>query len=1203
MNFGYDIFCKPPSNNNFIWLNSDYVEEYNFEYKDIYKYAIYFSNYLEKQGLCKGDYVLLLFETSPHFFIPFLSCLMKNFIPICAYPNNTTQIQKILEDCNPKLVLVSKSYNELLKMEPIYEDSNNVEYINEKFDFLYKELNKKKEFLKQSDSELLKIYSYYKQSTIGDINIAQPGILNFKEYSKWNSWNSLKGTDKISSKKKYNQLVSSILSSSNIKNNTYKSMNLIESSIETIIQGYNSTENLDSTINTDISFQDINENSTAFIQYSSGSTNNPKGVVISYKNITENIKSIINLTTSENKTYAINLLCWLPQYHDMGLVGNYLCGYILSIINTERTATCYYMSPMTFISNSSILINYLSKKQINYICLPNFAFEIYNSNFNFNIENYDTCNLDLNNLSIITGAEKIRINSVKTFISNFSKYGLKESNIFPSYGLAEYTLMVTMGKGLKINNTDISVGKINSGSAKNILIIDPKTLKICNEGESGEIFISGECKATGYFKNEELTNQLLKVKLENDNTEYLKTGDLGYIIDEYLYINGRIKELIIINGKNYYPEDIEDTLNKIIPIRKGNNCVISIEENNTEILVLFVELNSETCKLNFSLVKKEILNNHGIEPSCIFVLPYDSLPKTSSGKIKRVLLRELYLSKTLTFIEKLDNSSIDNNNINNDIDKRVLNDFGFIFLEYNYNDTKQSKLSELGVTSLTISQIYQKINILVDKYNHNNVNKTKFNVSHCFNLTYEELYELLLNIYNNEPFYIGGKNSDNHISSTLKLMQEDIIVSFDELPKFNTHGKLLSDANCNIFITGVTGFLGSFLLYELLKIPSCKIYSLVRCNNNEHGYSRIKEILNKYKLLNTNIKDQIEKRVIIIRGDLEMPKLGLSQEIYNELCEKIDVIFHSGAGVNYIQPYENLRGSHVIATREIVNMCFNKKQKELHHMSSSTTCGFFDAEKHPVLYESDINYTGDNINFGYGQGKWAAEMIVYNAIKVGLKCKIYRPSFLTSDSKNCMYHEQDIVVKIFELMLDHKKIFYGDFYLNCIPVDVAASNIVSLALMKDFYSKIFHITTDLKKNIDNTEYQYKIIGDFFNISLQFMKLDEFVEYINKNITPDESFYPLLPFFNDHYKNIAKTAGKIYDNSFCKSCFDKYPEFKYKSSSNKNTIIYICKYLMNKPKFSLFNIYFNYVKNNQLQFLFINLFLAYFICYCFSKINF
>lgn len=1186
IDFDFDAFFKPPINNNFIWVNSNFNEEYNISYKNIYNYIIYFSNYLENFGINKGDYVLLLFETSPHFLIPFLSCLVKNYIPICAYPNNTIQIQKIIDECKPKVILVSKNYNELLKSNITYDNSiNDVEYINEQFDYFYNELNKKKEFLKLTDEQLLQIYSLYKQSTIGDINIESPSILNFKAYSKWNSWNKLKGTIQIETKKRYNKIVSELLNN-NTTNNIYKSMDLIESSIETIIDGYKTTDISNKNIYNNI--KNIDENSTAFIQYSSGSTNNPKGVVITYKNITENIRSIINFMTKDMENYSINMLCWLPQYHDMGLVGNYLTSYILSTINAHTSSNAYFMSPMTFISNYKDVLKFSSKNKIDFVCFPNFAFEIFNSNFIK--EDYEECGLNLHSLNILTGSEKIRIDSINKFVNNFSKYGFSEKNIYPAYGLAEFTLMVTINKGLTINDSDISVGKINSGSATSIIIVDPKTNKLCNNGKSGEIWINGVCTAKEYFNNKELTNNLLRAKLEeNSKIEYLKTGDLGYIIDEHLYVNGRIKELIIINGKNYYPEDIENTLNKITVIRKGNNCAISIEENNTESLVLITELYTDTSKLSFSSIKKEILKNHGIEPKYIFIVPYDTLPKTSSGKIKRVLLKELYKTNKLNYIEKLDKYSGDSDNIVvSNLDNRIVSDFSFIFLEYSYNDdTKNFKLSELGITSINIAIIYQKINTLIDKYDHNNINKIKFNISHCFSLTYEELYELLLNLYNNEPFYIGGKNNENILSNTLKLMHQDIIISTNELPQFNEYGKSLNDDNCNIFITGVTGFLGSFLLYELLTRTKCFIYAHVRCNDETHGYTRINEILNKYKLLNYNISNLINKRVTIIQGDLEMYKLGLSEEKYDYLCKIIDVIFHSGAGVNYIQPYENLRGSHVIATKEIVKMCFNKKQKELHHMSSSTTCGFFDAEKHPVLYETDINYTGDNINFGYGQGKWAAEMIVYNAIKLGLKCKIYRPSFLTSDSKKATYHEQDIIVKIFELMLDHKKTFYGDFYLNCIPVDIAASNIISLSLMKDFYSKIFHITTDLKKNIDNTEYQYKLIEHFFKIPLEFMTLNDFVDHINTKIQPSESFYPLLPFFNDHYKNIAKTAGKIYDNSFCKSCFNKYPEFKYKSCSNKDTIIYICRYLMNKPKFNLFNILINYIHLNKINIISIN----------------
>lgn len=410
---------------------------------------------------------------------------------------------------------------------------------------------------------------------------------------------------------------------------------------------------------------DITLDDVAFIQYTSGSTQLPKGVVISHRNIIANSNIIKeSFGTGQNS----NGIIWLPSYHDMGLIGG-----IIQPIYTGFC--CKLMSPLNFFKRP---INWL--KAISSV--KNVVSGGHSNAYQHCIESIKLADLENNQIDLsgwdvaFCGSEKIPASLVKTFCEKFAPFGFHPDSFLPCYGLAESTLFVTCktkSKPTKIVSLDkamlqknkfiltdleknsqpiVSCG-IPCGDTK-IFIKDFSTNKsITSEDRIGEIIVSGESVSRGYWNNTDNTNQSFSKKFNKLTlkTNYLHTGDLGFIHKGELYILGRIKEMIIIDGQNYYPQDIEFIIYSQVAETYdiGNIVAFSSDKNDLfEHLVLFVEINKQIMKNKLELknLRRQILNvlinNFDISTKSIIFCLKGSVPLTSSGKLQRNFCKKIY---------------------------------------------------------------------------------------------------------------------------------------------------------------------------------------------------------------------------------------------------------------------------------------------------------------------------------------------------------------------------------------------------------------------------------------------------------------------------------------------------------------------------------------------------------------------------------
>lgn len=427
--------------------------------------------------------------------------------------------------------------------------------------------------------------------------------------------------------------------------------------------------------------------SLAFFQYTSGSTSAPKGVVLSHGNLVYN-ERMIHAGVEQNPGSV--LVGWLPLYHDMGLIGNVL--YPLF-----RGFPCVLMSPVIFLQRPYRWLQAISRYRGTLCGGPNFAYDLC-------LKKVTPAQRDLLDLSsweaAFVGAEPINPKTMDRFVEYFAPCGFRPEALYPCYGLAEASLFVTGGSKSKRHIVDSfprtsADGEQAAGSAapgdgerqlvgcgrtvldQRIEIVDPGTLFRCPAGTEGEVWIAGTNVAHGYWNNEEETKRVFGAHLsDNGAGPFLRTGDLGFLKDGELFISGRIKDLIIIDGTNHYPQDIEWTVEQSHPaLRVGGCAAFSTEVDGREELVIAAETNpryypvskkqdgeqahSENHNNRHPMDVEEVLQairgslsrQYDLQVYDMVLLKAGSVFKTSSGKIRHHACRAAYEANNLNALE------------------------------------------------------------------------------------------------------------------------------------------------------------------------------------------------------------------------------------------------------------------------------------------------------------------------------------------------------------------------------------------------------------------------------------------------------------------------------------------------------------------------------------------------------------------------
>ncbi|WP_029115539.1 AMP-binding protein [Mycobacterium sp. URHB0044] len=412
---------------------------------------------------------------------------------------------------------------------------------------------------------------------------------------------------------------------------------------------------------------------TAYLQYTSGSTRTPAGVMVSYRNLNANFEQMMTDFFPEAKVApaGTTAVSWLPFYHDMGL----LLGICAPILGGWQTVVT---TPLSFLARPARWIQLMATSKNALTAAPNFAFELAVAR----TTDEDMAGLDLSGVvSVMSGAERVHEATLKRFNQRFSRFGLQEKVLKPCYGLAEATLYVATREpdGPKIVNfrldklSDglaepceagegtplVSYGTPKSPAAR---IVDPEQRTECPPGKIGEIWLQGDNVCLGYWNKTEQTEDTFNGQIVNppagtSEGPWLRTGDLGFIFDGELFIIGRIKDLVIVRGTNHYPDDIEATIQEITG---GRVAAISVQDDRSEQLVAIIEVKKrgdtdEEVLEKLQSVKRDVTSaistTHGLTAADLVLVPRGSIPITTSGKIRRSACAERYRNDQFTRLD------------------------------------------------------------------------------------------------------------------------------------------------------------------------------------------------------------------------------------------------------------------------------------------------------------------------------------------------------------------------------------------------------------------------------------------------------------------------------------------------------------------------------------------------------------------------
>ncbi|WP_127081070.1 fatty acyl-AMP ligase [Dulcicalothrix desertica] len=438
----------------------------------------------------------------------------------------------------------------------------------------------------------------------------------------------------------------------------------------------------------------ITSDTLAFLQYTSGSTGQPKGVMVSHQNLLHNSELIEQ--RFENTSNSI-IVSWLPPYHDMGLIGGILQPLYVG-------ASMILMPPVAFLQKPFRWLQTISQYKATTSGAPNFAYEMCVRRIS--PEQQETLDLSCWEVAF-NGAEPIRFEVLEQFVEKFASCGFRANAFYPCYGMAEATLLVTGGakaeapiiktvmaseleqnrivttsESQKYSRTIVSCGR--SCYDQKVIIVDPEFLTELPAGKVGEIWVAGASVTSGYWNQPEKTQQSFRAYLtDTKEGPFLRTGDLGFMENGELFVTGRLKNVIIIRGRNHYAQDIEKTVEESDPfIRPYCSAAFAVEIEGVERLVVVAEVERRykrrqlggkfsgverrqvDIEANFDLetdkqfdqetvvsnIQEAVTREHGLQIYSILLLKTGSIPKTSSGKIQHYACRAGFLDGTLNIL-------------------------------------------------------------------------------------------------------------------------------------------------------------------------------------------------------------------------------------------------------------------------------------------------------------------------------------------------------------------------------------------------------------------------------------------------------------------------------------------------------------------------------------------------------------------------
>lgn len=822
----------------------------------------------------------------------------------------------------------------------------------------------------------------------------------------------------------------------------------------------------------------------AMLQYTSGSTGTPKGVILTHGSLLHNLAAINEAWGHTRQTRQVS---WLPPYHDLGL----MAGILTPLYCVYPTML---MSPLAFLQKPVRWLRAIEWYKATASGGPNFAYTLTAKKFRPEVDGP----LDLSSWQIgINGAEPIRGETLETFHKTFAPYGLRSDVIRPCYGLAEATLMVSGGGtqpaavrwvdrialeqarrvrerpvGDARSREVVGCGPVAPGI--DVRIVDPATRLECGFDQVGEIWIAGGSVAAGYWGQPEKTDDAFHATLaDTGEGPFLRSGDLGFLLRGELFITGRVKDLIIVRGRNHYPEDIEHTVGDAHPaFRPGSTAAFQVGEAGEERLIVLQEIRKSHLRgfdgdAAFAEVAALVSDRHGVRLDELVFLEPRGLIKTSSGKISRSSNRTAWEDEKLLAVASCSSAATTAVTALRTETEVALAAVWAELLEVSVAD-RTASFSALGGDSIAVVELSSRI-----------AERWGKPISPASLLDRPRLCDVAALIDGNE--LAPPRDLDEEI--WIDITAEDIAQA---RPHEGEHRTLL--------LTGGNGFVGVHLLHTLLQDPALEIVALVRAADPAAGRERLRAAMAHHALP----ADGLDERVEVLTGDLSQPRFGLTGDAFQQLAARTDAVYHCGAYVDWLQPYAVLRGANVDGTREVINFCVaGGRISKLHYIS---TMWVINPQPGDSLDESHRS-RWQGLKTGYSESKWVAENLVHAAHALGLPMTAHRAELILPSAANGIGPRTDFVTRTYREFVRQRVIPSEAAPMFMIAVDWLCEAMVTISKHPES-SGVYHypwsrprFLTELAEDLDALGYD-----------MEHVPYDEWRERIAAH--RDSALYPL-----------------------------------------------------------------------------------------------
>ena len=819
----------------------------------------------------------------------------------------------------------------------------------------------------------------------------------------------------------------------------------------------------------------------------------------------------------------------------------------------------------------------ISRYKATYTSSPNFGFEYCLSPER--VPDAALEGLDLSSLQVLMNAsEAVRPSTYRGFLARFEKYGLRPAAHVSAYGLAENTLAVASSgrRSVRLSRkslyarevviaaedapADEQLELISCGEpldGVHVRIVDPDLGAAVSNDGIGEIWLAGESTCQAYWNKPELSERVFGNTISNDpgdSRRYLRTGDLGFLSDGELFVCGRLKDMVILRGKNYYPEDLETAVESSSEkIQLGS--VAAFRGHDDEERLIVVAGVGNPADLPHPDEISGSLRAHGYTgPHTIVFVRRQAIKRTTSGKVARGLTRERWLDGGLRTIEIHDR---DGDAIAPDRAGAPAPDaqarYQQFLAAYALSGDEDARPGEAGLDSLAMAELMVILETTAIQADARDL-QDDLHMPIVQRMTIAEISALFREIREGSAGWASRLRTDLDAIKRAREESEAAAMRADAvLGALDIAGVPQAEGRFGqVLLTGATGFLGPFLLWSLLDQTSATYTVLMRAADPEAGRDRLKTALQTAVLYDARTATAFDARVRVVCGDIASPRLGLSDAEWSQLAQTTDTIVHNAALVDYVLDYQALRAANVEATRELIALACTSRRKHLSFVSSTTIFGWSDKRN---LFEHDSNPEMLGLDFGYAQTKWVSEQLVLQAREQGVDATIYRPAFLTA-STAAFGHSSDIVVRLLSFMIKYGIAPNADIQLSFMPADIAAHNMVAVMTSSGSQEPVFHVTVDEYYNIVDVTMQ---INKDYGVLFRYVDLAEFSRQMKILASAEDPVFPLVDFVARAHSKVVVMEGKRYRNTAFRHAIDRSGT-GVPQASLRETVSYLMAYL-------------------------------------------